>query len=332
MSFADIGTGLGNFGAGLAGLLGAFGEGGSGELEQALLAWNQLRQPEFNTDSQAAPVLTQGGEYQATPYDAVIAGDPSIPLESGMGRDAQANALRYFEGVRDRGLPLSDRIAAQDAQRRIMDANTAANQAAMLGAQRRGLGGTGMESALRAAASQQAMELSRGLGADLTQQAIAARQNAAAQAGGLSGAVRSQDLAAAGMSADAWNRYNEMASQLLSQGAFQTAGAQNQAQAANTSRAQQVGDQNAVNQYYANLRNQEYANQMAQQVFGNQVVQTQGRAGALGGLANARYADQAATRDNVLGLARGLGGAVGGVADYFTPGAFQGEKDKDKDK
>ena len=202
-------------GGGVGGLLGLGGKMlGLGETDwedqykEALRLMTQLRTPEFADRDIAPAQLASRGDYQAQEYDPRIAGDTSLVEGSPDMRAQQVQNLAHLGEYTGRDLPLSERLAAQEAQRMMSSQSQGLTQSALEAMAMRGNLGGGQEATLRAGANQSAMEMGRGMGADLTQHAIQARRQALGMSSDMAGQVRGQDMAEQGFNADALNRFN----------------------------------------------------------------------------------------------------------------------------
>lgn len=321
MGLGDIGAGLGNAIGGFVGLLGGYGDGGEEELEEILRRWQGLETPTYDTRDIPAPHLTVTGRKTPIGYDPRFVRDEAALAEDSPGaRRSLDDTLRYFETVRDEGMPLAEELQVRGLQRRLAGEHRRQLEGGLESLARRGRLGGGDEMAMRLAAQQGSADLNRDLSEMMTREAVLNRFRGGEAAAGLGSALRGQDIGLSQARSDALNRYNEWASNLMTQAARDFAGSRERSQDYNVETGQRVADANQLNRYGAATRNQEYGNQMASQDFDNRFRRTAGETGALGSLADAGYAEQAARRSNVTGLFGGLGRMAGGVAEVAGTG------------
>lgn len=166
----------------------------------------------------------------------------------------------------------------------------AGTEAAIANAQARGVGGSGMEFAMREMANQQGAE--RASNAGLEQAAAAARQRALYNQmyqQGL-GQMRQQDAQAGQYNNDVINKFNAMNTQNRNQ--------MNQANVDMRNQAQKMNNQGRID--------------MQQQNYDNQLKRAGGMAGQYGNMANAEAAAGAARaneRNQLIGVGAGLAGS-----------------------
>ena len=207
-------------------------------------------------------------------------------------RSAQMSALSKMAGLAETGLSEVDQAGYERARRLGGQVQKAGQGAAMQNAQARGVGGSGLEFAMRESASQQAAE--RAQDAGLQQAADSAKQRAMYQSayGNALAGQRSQDMQAEGANKGIINRFNEM----------------------------NTNNRNATNQGNANLRNQAfmYNQDLKDKKFQNQLGRADRSAGLNDRAAQISSAEAEASRARraaMMGLAGGaIGGAIGGGA------------------
>jgi hypothetical protein len=213
----------------------------------------------------------------------LIQEDPSL-------RSAQMNVLSRMAGLADTGLSDVDNAGferARELGNQMEHSNTAA---ALQNAQARGIGGSGLEFALREMGNQAGAERAQGAGVQQASQAAQQRALYNQAYGNALGGMRQQDLGANSANANILNDFNKLNTQN-----------RNQAQLYN------VGQNN-----YA----QQYGNQMAQQNFQNQLSKVGGQAGANKEVAQGYYNQGAANQQNRNGMLNaGIG--VAGLAGAF---------------
>lgn len=309
---------LGSLGGGIGGLIGAAGagEGGRGTLNWIASLWKKLQTPNFDVRALSPPELKIFAEMAPETYNAVVPDEVKLATEGPEGRTAQLKSLNYLQGVQENGLPVSERIAADNAQR-AMAQEAGREQANVLsGMAARGRAGGGTELAAALGGGQRQAELARGLGSDLTQQIINARLQAAGQVGTLASGMRAADIGASQYNAGSTNRFNEIVASGRMRAAADAAAARERAQGFNVGQRQNVGEANVLNAYKNNVRNQEYPNTMAQQGFENQVKKLGGQTSALQNLA----ALQEGRRAERISAGQQIGAGVGGIGDVALGG------------
>jgi hypothetical protein len=213
--------------------------------------------------------------------------------EDPMVRSAQLSALQKMAGLADTGLSDVDNAAFQRARQEAAQISNSGLQASLQNATARGVGGSGLEFAMREMAGQNGAN--QALNSGLSQAETAAKQRALyAQAYGsaLSG-LRSQDYTANRGNADILNQFNLV-----------NTNAKNQAQLRNLDTRQQLSNENVGQRNFA----QQYDNQMKQQGFQNQMAKTSGMAGQNTSMAQGYAAQNAASQsDRNANAGLGLG-------------------------
>lgn len=214
-------------------------------------------------------------------------------------RSAQLSALSKLAGLGETGLSAVDELGYQQARDLASQAARSSQAAALQNAQARGVGGSGLEYALREAGSQEGA--TRAQQAGLQQASDSARMRALYNQayGDMLGSVRGQDANIAGRNADIINQFNQL-----------NTGARNQAQQYNLGNRQNISNQNVQQRNQAQLTNNDIKNQR----FNNAMQKAGGIFGANQGVARG-IAGQSAADAGVRGELTKLGGMIaGGVA------------------
>lgn len=158
---------------------------------------------------------------------------------------AQKQALSQLKQVADEGgLTAIDRARLFDAKEEMATASRGAQEAILQEAQRRGVGGSGMEMANRMLAQQAAATRGARAGVDVAAEAQRRALEAIQQSGALAGTMRNQEFSEQARKAeatDAINRFNTDLTNRTQQANIQT---RNAAQAANLAEAQRISEFN----------------------------------------------------------------------------------------
>lgn len=308
-----IGGGIGGAISGIALLAGAAGEGGKPELKKILSLWEKLQEPDFDFSDLTAPELRVMAQATPETFEAQVPAEAALAQESPEIRARQLQALGGLGEIAEEGLPEADRLAAALAGRAVRGAQFAGTEESLRGLRRRGRLGAGAETQARAVGGRMSGQLAGEMGLDLQRVSLERRLQALRDYGGAAGAMRGQDIGLSESRAQALNRFNEfVASQRQQAGAYGAA-ARERAQAYNVGTAQRIGEANPLLEYQTALQNINRQNQLQQQLFGARTTITGGQAGALGGLAQAGYAEQAARTANIRAIGSGAGQAIGGA-------------------
>jgi hypothetical protein len=230
-----------------------------------------------------------------------IQGDPRL-------KQAQMDALASIQ-ARSQGLTPEDLIQIRKTRQDISGqlANQDANIVQNL--QQRGMGGSGVELAMRQAGGQRALAQASDDADSLAAMQYNARMQALQQAGAMAGSIGQQEFAQDAQKAaamDAMSRFN-LDNQIGMQ--QRNVAGRNMAQASNLATKQRLGEIGTAN------RNQEAIHQagLAQQTFDNQLRKT----GAMGGVAipyAGMVGDAGATQaSNTMKMWGGIADAVSGV-------------------
>lgn len=313
MVMSDFLGSVGSFAGGLAGM---FSDDKAAKRHQENVElWKKLRLPDFDVSQLSPRELQLVGEYMPEVYQFIAPEGVQLAESGPEGRQAQLSAMDYFDRVRQEGLPLADRLAAESATDALSRQTARDAQYAQEALQRRGMGSGGAAMAAGVAAGQNQSDLARQMGQDLSQQAILSRLSAAGQGAQIGGQMRGQDFQEAAQNAQMWNRFNEFVSSGMTQAAADAANARNQAQAFNLGERQRLSDTNIGQKNAYDVRNQEYGNQMGQLAHQNEFNKTAGVSNALLGQAQYQADQRAADMENLVGLGQAAGQGVGGGVD-----------------
>lgn len=253
-------SGMNNLMSGLPVIGGLFDDSQDEAMQQLLQnqkLYGGLQTPEFQ-------------DYKPVSYDPTMAQATTISEDPSI-KSAQLSALNKLAGLADTGLSAVDQQGFENARQLGNQISSSGTAAALQNAQARGVGGSGLEFAMREMAGQNAAD--RAQNAGLSQASQSAQQRALynqAYGNSLSG-LRSQDYQANAANTGILNNFNQY-----------NTNAKNQAQQYN------VGQQN-----YA----QQYNNNMKQQTFQDNLSKTSGMAGANTGMAQGYAAQNAANND-----------------------------------
>ena len=319
-ALGSLGSSIGELGGGLAVRLGAAGKGGKKSYEKAYQAYNKLQEENFDFTKLEPEEVKIVQQYMPDVWNANLP-EGYQPIEvSPEARQAQMGVLQKFQEIGQQGIPLEQRLGAQEAQRAL--ASEAGNQqkAILQNLQERGLGGAGTEIAMRMGGQQQASELARGLGSDLARQSIEEQMSALQSAGNLSGTARSQDINLATNQSQALNEYNWKRAQALTEAEQAATNIRNQAQLGNVQEAQRVAESNVAQRNAAAQDAQARADALKQYLMNYRLSKAGGEAGALGNLGKVQYGEQAAKAQQIMGLGKALGGG-GGVLGGILGGS-----------
>ncbi len=219
------------------GLFDGGGDGGLGDMNRALnknrLLYSQLELPEYD---QFSPELlnTESANYE------LLQEDPQF-------KSKQLEALSKLSDLSATGLSAEDEAGfakAADVGNQVARRGT---QAALENANARGIGGSGLEFAMREGANQDASERARQMASERAAQASQQRAQYLQAYAGQLGQVRGQDMQAKGANTDVINKFNMANTQ-----------GRNQTQHANT------GLRNDAWQYNQGLKDKNYQNQLGQ--------------------------------------------------------------------
>lgn len=307
---------IGQLIGGVATLSGAAGKGGMDELREAVKLAKGLEAAEFDFRELAPAQLRLVAQYFPEVYEAVIPPEAQLVGESALGRGAQESSLGYFQQVQREGLPLLDRLNAEEAARSVQTAEQRGRLAALNQLQAQGqLGGARSQAVL--GSGQQAAELARGLGSDLARQSLMRRFEAAQAAGGLGTQIRGQDLQRGMFNADTLNRFNQYVAGVRTGAAADAAAARNQGQLYNIGQRQRIADANKQARYMAQLTDVERQNMLRQQVYTNELAKINAINSALSAKSNAEYAEQASRERAISDIGRGVDSSLSSLGGGF---------------
>jgi hypothetical protein len=304
---AGIGEGIGSLlGAGAGLLFG--GEGGMGTRKDIVNLWKDLEAVDFDMSQLPAPQLEMVAQLFPELYNAQIQGEAQQITESPEMREKQALALSQMEDVAREGMTDVDRLEATRAKEAIAQANRRSQASILQNLGARGQLGGGTELAARLAGSEQAGQAGADMGADLVRQSALRRLAGVEGAAGMAGNIRGQDINVASRNAELADRFNALASQLLTNAAQNNAQMRMGAQQYNVGTKQNIANQNVLNQANTAARNQEYLNSLRQTGYENQVQKIKGQSGAMGGLAGAQDIDDYMKKQAYAQMGQGAGG------------------------
>lgn len=314
-----MGAGIGSALGGIAVLAGAAGDGGKRQYKKNMQMWEDLVRylPEYNQTKTDAPEMFSTGQAVGESYDPYIQGPNQVAQDSPEVRQKILQALGRLQGVSEQGLPLQDRIQAQEAQGALSQQSSRNQEAILRNLQERGRLGGGDEIAARMIGNQQSADMARGMGADLAQQSIANRLDATYGTAQMGQGLRGQDFGISSDRTGAMNRFNEWASQLGTQARAQAAGSNERAQNYNLQNTQRLADTNVGAQYNNQLGNINRENQLKSQAYDDRYRQTSGASGGILKYAGYKDAEQKARENAIMGIGEGVGSAVGGAFGGF---------------
>jgi hypothetical protein len=231
---------------------------------------NALDQLKKNQALYAGLQAPQFQDYNPVAYDPTMAQASTISEDPSL-RGMQMNALNNLAGLSTTGLSAIDQQGFENARQMAGQIASSGNAAALQNAQARGVGGSGLEFAMREQANQDAA--GRAQQASLQQAADSARQRALYNQayGQMAGQVRGQDYNTNAANAGILNNFNM----------YNT-------NATNQARQYNVGQQNYAQQYNNDLRQKQYEDQL--QKLG-------GMSGANSGMYKGYAAENAANND-----------------------------------
>ncbi len=311
---------LGSLG-GLAGTVGAAILGnrkaGQGELKTALRNAEQIQLPQYDISQIPWEQLRQVASENPTLYSAVTPESVQTAQDSPALALQQMMALGQARQVAEEGMPVADRLAAQEAQSRVAGSARSAQLAALRDLAERGRLGAGDEIQARLAASQQASTLGRGMASDLAQQSANRRMAGIQEYANQAGNLRAQNYSNSMGNANVINNFNNMVSQMQNQAAMQNAAAQTQAQANNAAMANQVQQANAMGRTDTAKYNQANRNNLGTQGFQNALAKNEQVSDALGGLSRYKTARQTAQMQTMQNIGSRAGQGAGGALDAY---------------
>lgn len=307
----DVGGGVGGLIGGIGVAAGLGGKGGDRERRQALQVWQKLQLSDFDMSALSPPELSVFAQAFPELYNEVIVGQSQQIQDSPEVRAVTVRSLQKLEQIGREGLPTSERLAAETAQRRVASAADRANDAVLRDMGERRRLGAGDEAAARLAANQGAQNLAAQQGADLAQQGFQNRVGATSEAAQIAGGLRGQDIGLRGQNASLMARFNEMSSMLGTERAQANAAARERAQQYNVGTRQHVGEANEMNRYGAALENLQRQNALRGMSFGQRLAKTQGLAGQYTSMADWKDIQRMNREKAIVGAGQGAGQAAG---------------------
>jgi hypothetical protein len=313
----DVGGGIGGAIGGIAVLAGAGGKGGDRYYKEALEVWKKLKDPEFDMRELSAPQLRVFAEYFPEVYDVVIPQNIKTIAESPELRLSELRSLKKYERMADEGLPLSERLAEQEAGRRLAGEAARNFDTARADLARQGRLGSTDELLAANLASSQAAESARGLGADLAARSEQAKLTGLAGGLGAASGIRGEDYRAASENAGIMNRLAEYIANQGTEANRFAAEARGAAANANVGNAQRIGESNVLNKYATGESNLERRNRLRGLLADYQLQKASGLSGALNAFGLKKDQDKAAREQTIMSIGRGVGQAGGGAAGLF---------------
>ena len=225
--------------------------------KQGLELWRALQEPQYSDEVIPWQQLLLQGELSPETYEPFVAGDVSQITEDPALREAQLRAMLGFEQVGREGLPLQDRLLADEAQRAVASEFGRANEGIIRNLAARGRAGGGSELSARLQASGAGAELARGLGSDLARESIQNRLMGMREAGRMAGETRGMDAQTAALNAQMQNRYNEFLSNLKTTAAMNAARERARVGEANLGQRQRLHEANVLGAYGGRLGERE---------------------------------------------------------------------------
>jgi len=306
-----IGGGIGGAIGGIAAL--AMDKGIPREYQQIINLWQKLQSPTFDMRELAPAELQVVAEVSPQTYDAHIAAPVSLASDGREGRQAQLDTMDYLGNVQREGLPLAERLAAKQQMGALATERARGDEAIIDNLKSRGRLGGGSEIAARSALGQHATNLASAQGDSLAMQAIKNRMDAAMSRGSLGSNLRAGDQSHSAGNADRMNNFNRWVSQLKTGASRDASQDRGRADAANSANRQRIADTNVMNRYNNSSDNLDRGNELRNQSYQNELARIGGLSGALGGMAGAKDAENAARMRNVRGIGQGIGQAAGGA-------------------
>jgi len=313
------GGGGGGLGAGLGDLVGGIinladpGRSGKRYIKDALGQWRELPDPEFDPRDILQGQLYQQGEITPETYEVDPRADVSQISEDPQLREAELRSMYGMEQVGREGLPLVDRLLAEEAQRRTGSEFQRANDSIIADLARRGRAGGGTELAARNLQAGNAAELARGQGADLAMMSVGNRVAALGETQRMAGDTRGADRQAATVNAQMANRFNEWLTGLDTEASRYAAGQRSGTQVYNLGERQRIADANTRERYQSDVLAQGRNDLNQQRLFDARRQRVEGLTGVYGKLGEYANAKQAAKQQNVRSTAGGGGAVLGGI-------------------
>lgn len=284
------------------------GRTGKRYLKEAKSLWGDLDLPDY--ENLLTPYLQSTGQLSPEVYDAQQEGQFRGIDEDPAAEQMQLRNLGRLEDIAGEGMPLVDRLAADEAQRSVAQEGSRARDQIMADMARRGRGGSGAELAAKLASAGDQEEMARGMGSDLARQALERRLSAIGQMGMQAGQFRGQNISKEAQISQMQNRYNEFVSSQNTQAAANAARQRNLAQEYNLGNQQRIADTNVANTFMAS----QARNQQLGQAFQDERQKVLGQTGVLSGLQQEAQRRQAAKQQNVAAGGAGVDQLIGTIA------------------
>lgn len=198
------------------------------------------------------------------------------------GRNAQLNALQQMQQVGKTGLRPEDMAALNQIRQQVAQDTEGKRQQIIQNYQQRGLGGGGAELAAQLQGAQSGANQSSQMGDQLASQASQRALQAIQQGGAMGGQLQGADTNLALQKANAADQFKQFDTQNAMARQQRNVTAQNQAQQAN------LANQQGVQNYNAQMANQEKARQLqgAQQAWEDQFALAKAKSGAQSNLSS----------------------------------------------
>lgn len=314
---AGLGDTLGGIGGavgGIVNLLGGF-HGGQAEEQKAVDIMMKLQDPHFDPSQIPPADLKIFAQYFPEVYQAVIPDQVKLAVDSPEARAAQVRSLGTLESMRDQGMPLAERVAAQEAGNTLSGEIGRGQEYATRDLAQRGRAGGGEEWAARVGGGQAATEaaaaMSRGLVAQGAQNRLAGAQGAAQ----LGGQIRGADIGFSRNAADAINRFNEMRTGRRNEAAATAAAVRNVGALSRASETQRIGETNQNNIYNAAWQNRQRQDQNELAAKNFALTRAGAQADTLMAQAARKDARERARQAAIVAAGQGAGKGIGGIAD-----------------
>lgn len=320
MSIGDITAGIGGMFGSAAVLAGLGGKGGDKYYKMAMQLYEKINTPTFDARELQPEELQMVKEMFPEVYEAKIPQDVKTAMDSPEMRNAQVTGVNKLERIAEQGMPLEDRMAAQQAEQSMVEGAGRTQQNILRDLAARGQLSGGMEMQARLSGQQQAANMGSQMGTDLARQSALRSLQAGTDLTQAAGNVRAQDVNVSGQQADAINRFNEMQAQMQNAQAQYAAGARERAQGYNTQTQQGLADQNAQTRMTYAQQNQARTNALRQQQYDNEMKKANAQSGAYNQYGLVKDQNKAAREQNIMGIGQSLGKTIGGVGSLFAGG------------
>lgn len=310
MADTGIGSGVGSILGGVAGLALA-GSGGEKYLKEAADAMRQLKQSDFDYTKLSAPQLQMIQKVYPQVYSAVVPKEAQTITGDAGAQAAQQQVLGQYGQIAQQGLPVGEKLAAEQAQQSTGAELGRAQQAIRSNMAARGQLGSGQDLMSRLAGAQQGVGLAAQQGKDLASLGESNKLQGMSAEAALAGQMRGQTTSEQGQNADIMNRYNQLIAQMQTQAAQENAAAQERAQGYNVGTQQRISETNPMLAYSTNLENINRANNLKNMSFNQGLQKATGLSNVLGKLA--QETDQ--QRQQKIQAATQIGSGVGGLGE-----------------